>query len=146
MENLQKYLLLFFRVYLGAFNLASGINFFFGVWPQPIPADALGAAYMDVTLKLGLFQFAKVLEMVGGFLLVTDLFVPLALVLLFPVTVTIFIMNVFFSPLVHVVISGARIFAFHCVLFAAYFGHYRALFRPSVVPWPLWRAGGTSHG
>jgi putative oxidoreductase len=146
MENLTNYLLLFCRVYLGAFNLASGINYFFHVWAQPIPADALGAAYMDVTLKLGLFQFAKVLEMVGGFLLVTDLFVPLALVLLFPVTVTIFIMNVFFSPMIHVVLSGARNFFFHGVLFAAYFGHYRALFRPSVTPAPVWRAGGASHG
>lgn len=146
MGILQKYLLLFCRVYLGAFNLASGINFFFHVWPQPIPADALGAAYMDVTLKLGLFQFAKVLEMVGGFLLLTDLFVPLGLAVLFPVTVTIFIMNVFFSPMIHVVISGARNFVFHCVLFAAYFGHYRALFRPSVAPWPLWGTGGARHG
>jgi putative oxidoreductase len=146
MRNLTKYVLLFCRVYLGAFNLASGINFFFRVWPQPIPADALGAAYMDVTLKLGLFQFAKVLEMVGGFLLLTDLFVPFALVLLFPVTVTIFIMNVFFSPMIHVVISGARNFVFHCVLFAAYFGHYRALFRASVTPWPIWGMRGARHG
>jgi len=148
MQYVEKYLLLFARVYLGAFNLASGINFFFHVWPQPIPADPLGAAYMDVTLKLGLFQFAKVLELVGGFCLVADAWVPFGLVLLFPVTVTIFIMNVFFSPMVHVVISGARNFAFHCLLFGGYFGYYRGMLSAAAAPRPLWRTltKGGRHG
>lgn len=139
LDRLGRYALLFMRSYLGAFNLASGISFFFGVWPQPIPADPLGSAYMAVTLKLHLFQFAKVLEMVGGFCLLSDLCVPLGLVLLFPVTVTIFDMDTFYSPLIHVQISGARNFAFHVLLFAAYFGYYRGMLQVSAAPRPLWR-------
>src|SRR5690349_3620626 len=125
MQRVAKYLCLFMQAYLGSFYLASGLNFFFLVWAQPIPADPLGAAYMNATLNLDLFQVAKVLEATGGFLLLTDLFVPLALVLLMPVAVTIFVMNTFFSPLVHVAVSGARNFAFHCLLLLAYSGYYR---------------------
>jgi len=145
MERVGRYGLLFVRSYLGAFNLASGINFFLHVWGQPIPADALNTAYMNVTLQLHLFQLAKVLEIAGGFCLLADVCVPLGLVLLAPVSVTIFVMNVFFSPLIHVAISGARNFAFHLLLFAAYFGHYRAMLRVSAEPRPLWRPE-THHG
>ncbi len=148
MRRVESYVLLFIRVYLGAFNVASGLNFFFGVWPQPIPADALGAAYMHVTLQLGLFQIAKVLETVGGLCLLTNLYVPFGLVLLFPVTITIFVMNAFFSPMIHVVISGIRNFVFHCALLAGYFGYYRAMLVASAAPDPLWRAarGGSPGG
>ncbi len=139
LDRLGRYGLLFIRSYLGAFNLASGLNFFLLVWPQPIPADPLGAAYMTVTLKLHLFQFAKVLEMVGGLCLLADLYVPFGLVLLFPVSVTVFVMDTFYSPLVHVQISGARNFAFHVLLLAAYFGYYRAMLQASAKPRPLWR-------
>jgi len=138
MGKVQVYIFTFLRVYLGAFNLAGGINYFFGVWPQPIPADPTGAAYMQVTLHLGLFQVAKALEITGGLCLLLNLFVPLALILLVPVTVTIFIMNAFFSPLAHVVASVSRNFAFQVVLMAGYWGYYRQL----LVPWtslePLW--------
>ena len=141
MQRFMRYLCLFMRVYLGAFYLASGLNFFFLVWPQPIPADPLGAAYMRATLDLDLFQLAKVLEALGGFLLLTDLFVPLALVLLMPVAVTIFVMNTFYSPLLHVAVSGARNFAFHCVLLLAYFGYYRQMLAPGARLRPLWIRG-----
>jgi putative oxidoreductase len=143
--QLARYGLLFVRSYLGAFNLASGLNFFLLVWPQPIPIDPLGAAYMTVTLKLHLFQLAKVLEIVGGACLLAGIWVPLGLVLLFPVSVTVFVMDTFFSPLVHVEISGARNFAFHVLLFAAYFGHYRGMLRLAAQPRPLWRSE-TWHG
>jgi putative oxidoreductase len=135
----EKYFFLVLRVYLGAFNFASGINYFVRVWPQPIPADPVGSAYMSVTLHLGMFQLAKVVETVGGLCLIADLFVPFALVLLFPVTVNVFIMNVFFSPLAHVIVSGARNFAFHVLLLAAYARYYLPFMVPTAGLRPLWR-------
>ena len=139
MDRLEKYVVIFIRVYLGAFNLASGLNFFILVWPQPVPADPSGAAYMHVTLHMGLFQLAKVLELVGGLCLTFDVFVPFALVLLFPVSVTVLIMDLFFSPLIHVQISGARNFVFHALLLAAYARFYYPLFRMRAPLQPLWR-------
>jgi putative oxidoreductase len=144
MERAEKYFFIFVRVYLGAFNFASGVNYFVGVWPQPIPGDPVGKAYMDVTLHLGMFQLAKVVETVGGLCLIADFLVPFALVLLFPVTVNVFIMNVFFSPLAHVVVSGARNFVFHVLLLAAYGRYYLPLLQARAVLGPIWR--GSSRG
>ncbi len=157
MRQFEKYALVFVRVYLGGFNLASGLNYFVHFWPQPVPGDVLGKAYMDVTLQLGLFQLAKVLEVVGGFCLAFNIYTPLALVVLFPVTATVLVMNVFFSPFAHVQASGGRNFLFHAVLFAAYAGYFLPLLRPKAPTWPIWRlgsretragapTGGLSHG
>jgi putative oxidoreductase len=140
MQRVEKYFFLLLRVYLGTFNFASGVNYFVRVWPQPIPADPLNATYMSVTLHMGMFQLAKVIETIGGLCLIADLWVPFALVLLFPITVTVFILDSFFSPLAHVVVSGARNFTFHVLLFAAYARYYLSLLTPSARLAPLWRS------
>ena len=49
MRQFEKYALVFMRTYLGGFNLISGLNFFLHFWPQPVPGDPLGKAYMDAT-------------------------------------------------------------------------------------------------
>jgi putative oxidoreductase len=139
MRQAERYALTFVRVYLGAFNLISGLNFFLLIWPQPIPADPTGLAYMQSTMHLGLFQMAKVLETVGGFCLLFDICVPFALVLLFPVSATVLVMNVFFATLAHVRASGARNFIFHLLLFAAYARYYFPLLKPRAEMRPIWR-------
>jgi putative oxidoreductase len=142
MKAFERYALVFVRVYLGGFNLISGLNYFFEFWPQPVPHDPTGAAYMSVTLHLGLFQMAKVLEVLGGTSLLFGISVPFGLVLLFPVTMTVFVMNVFFSDLIHVRISGARNFCFHLILLAAYARYYLPLLALRAPVRPIWRPGG----
>jgi hypothetical protein len=139
MRWVERYGLAFVQAYLGAFNLISGLNYFLLIWPQPTPADPTGAAYMQVTLHMGLFQAAKVLEVVGGFCLLFNLAAPFALILLFPVSATILLMNVFFADLMHVRISGARNFAFHILLLAAYGRYYLPLLKLKAERRPIWR-------
>jgi hypothetical protein len=141
-RQFEKYALVFMRTYLGGFNLISGLNFFLHFWPQPIPGDALGKAYMDATLQLGLFQFAKLLEVVGGFCLLFNVCVPFGLVVLFPVTFTVLVMNVFFSPFAHIQVSGGRNFAFHAILLAAYAGYFLPLLKLKAPIRPIWRGLG----
>jgi putative oxidoreductase len=140
MKSFERYAVVFLRVYLGAFNLISGLNYFLRIWPQPVPHDPTGAAYMDVTLHLGLFQLAKVLEVVGGASLTFGICVPFGLILLFPISVTVLIMNAFFSDLIHVRISGARNFTFHVLLLGAYARYYFPLLTPRAPLRPLWRS------
>lgn len=142
MRQFEKYALVFIRTYLGGFNLVSGLNYFVHFWPNPVPGDPLGKAYMDVTLQLGLFQTAKALEVVGGVCLLFNLCVPMGLILLFPVTATILVMNVFFSPFAHIQVSGGRNFVFHIILFGAYAGHYLPLLKPKATLRPIWRLRG----
>lgn len=142
MRWMERYGLAFVQAYLGAFNLISGLNYFLRIWPQPIPADPTGATYMQVTLHMGMFQAAKVLEVLGGASLLLNICTPFGLVLLFPVTATVFLMNVFFSPLAHVRVSGARNFTFHILLFAAYARYYLPLLTPIAPKRPIWRRDG----
>lgn len=136
---LERYGLLFMRVYLGGFNFISGLNYYAHLTHQPIPADAAGRAFMESTMALGLFQLAKAVELTAGFLLLTNINVPFALVLLFPVTTNVFVMNVFSSPLLHVKASGARNFLFHLLLIAGYGRYYLPLIRPFAPARPIWR-------
>jgi len=136
---IERYGLLFMRVYLGGFNFVSGLNYYAHLMPQPVPVDPVGRAFMDSTLALGLFQLAKVVELVGGAMLLCNLSVPFALVLLFPVTTNVLVMNVFSSPLLHVKASGARNFAFHLLLIAGYARYYLPLLKPVAPALPIWR-------
>ena len=83
---IEKYGVEFCRYYLGGFNLVSGLNYFFLFWPQPVVHDVSGNEFVIAAMKLKLFTFAKILEIIGGLTLVTNRFVPLGLVLLMPVT------------------------------------------------------------
>ncbi len=64
---------------------------------------------------------------------------PFGLVLLFPITATIMIMNFFFSDLAHVRISGMRNFVMHLILFAGYAGYYLPMLNLRAGPRPIWR-------
>lgn len=139
MRRVERYFFLLLQVYLGAFNFASGLNYFTRAWLQPVPADPVGFAYMHVTLQLGMFQFAKVIETLAGFCLMADIFVPVALIVLFPITINVFVMDTFLATLPHVRVSGARNFAFHVLLLAAYGRYYLGMLKPAVTIDPLWR-------
>jgi putative oxidoreductase len=141
MRYFEKYAVLFVRVYLGTFNLVSGSNYFLRFLPQPVPDDTANATFMHVTMDMGLFQIAKCAEILAGLCLLSNQFVPLALVILFPVSLNILVMNTFNSPHAHVQVSGARNFAFHVLLLAAYARCYVPLLKRKSTIQPLWRGG-----
>jgi hypothetical protein len=142
MRAIERYLVLFARTYLGAFNFAAGLNYFVLVWPQPVVGEPVAAAYVESTMQLGLFQIAKVLETVGGFCLLTNFLAPLGLVLLFPVTATIFVVNTLYSDLAHVQMIGARNMLLHLFLFAAYAQYFYPLLKLRAAVSPVWRDPG----
>jgi putative oxidoreductase len=133
------HLVTFCRFYLGGFNLISGLNYFFLFWPQPKIDESVGMIYMSASLELGLFQFAKVFEIIGGLLLVTNRFVPLALIILMPVTLNIFLINAWWSPLYHVRLSVSRNMLMHFILLAAYANYYYPMLKFRSAPDPAWR-------
>ncbi len=136
----ERYILVFIRFYLGGFNLVSGLNYFILFWPQPKVTDSsAGAMYVQAATDVHLFTLAKVLEATSGFLLLTNIAVPFALILLLPVTVTIFVLNAFYSPLPHIEASGTRNMLFHAALMISYAGSYLPLLKLRAVPAPFWR-------
>ena len=136
---LEKYAVTFIRFYLGGFNLVSGLNWFFLFWPQPKVTDMTGNEFVVAAMDLNLFTYAKIFEVIGGACLVFNRFVPLGLVLLMPVTMQIFLVNVPWSPLPHVQLSVTRNLVMHLVLFAAYANYFYPLLKWKPTPQPIWR-------
>ncbi|MDB5682847.1 MAG: DoxX family protein [Sphingomonas bacterium] len=136
---IEKYGVIFIRFYLGGFNLVSGLNYFLLFWPQPRIAESTGNDYVLLSMELGLFQFAKVCEIIGGATLVFNRFVPLGLIILMPVTLNIFLINAFYSPHAHIVVSTTRNFVMHGILLVAYANYFYPMLKFRSAPQPAWR-------
>ena len=81
------------RIFLGLVFFASGVAGFFVKPPPEIPEFAVAL------MKTGyMFHFIKIVESVGGLLLLLNRFVPLALAVLAPLVINIFAFHLFLDP------------------------------------------------
>jgi uncharacterized membrane protein YphA (DoxX/SURF4 family) len=86
------------RLLLGAVFFTFGLNGFLGFLPQP-PVSPEGGAFLGALAATGyMFPLIKTTEIVAGALLLSNRFVPLALVLLAPVVVNILAFHALLSP------------------------------------------------
>lgn len=101
------------RVLLGLIFLVFGLNFFFQFLPTPPQTgDAAESFTTGLFLSGYFFPFLKAIEIVLGIALLTGVFVPLALVILMPITINIFLFHVFLTdnPLMSVVILALNVY------------------------------------
>lgn len=80
------------RLLLGLVFLVFGLNGFLNFLPLPAPTGQAGQ-FIDVLAASHFMVFVFTLEILGGLLLLVNRFVPLALVLLGPVIVSIFLFH-----------------------------------------------------
>ena len=86
------------RVVLGLMLVLVGLNKFFHFMPMPPPAAPL-TDFLGAMAATGYFlPFVGGVEFVVGILLITDRFVPLALVVLAPISVNIVLMHAVLDP------------------------------------------------
>src|SRR5438046_2152993 len=86
------------RFILGAAFFVFGLNGFLHFLPNP-PAPPAAAGFAGALAATGyMFPLLKGTEVLAGFLLVSGLFVPLALALLAPVLVNILAFHAFLAP------------------------------------------------
>ena len=86
------------RLFLGLVFTVFGLNFFLHFLKMP-PPPAKALAAMGGLFATGyLMQLTHIVELVGGILLLSGLFVPLALALLAPVIVNILAFHLFLAP------------------------------------------------
>lgn len=87
-----------FRFLLGGIYFIFGLNFFLNFLPMPPPSPNAGA-FLGALMQSGyLLQVVKTLEVSVGLLLLTNLFVPLALVLIAPISLNILFIHTFIDP------------------------------------------------
>lgn len=86
------------RIVFGLMWIVFGLNFFFHFLPIPPPAEK-AAAFLGAMFQTGyFFQVVKVTEIIVGLLLVSGYFVPLALVVIAPITLNIFLVHAMLDP------------------------------------------------
>ena len=98
MNTLTKHLPTAARLFLGLTFTVFWLNFFLHFLPMP-PAPPRAAAFGGALFASGyLFPLLKVTEVVAGVLLLSNLFVPLALAVLAPIVVNIVGFHLFLAP------------------------------------------------
>ena len=93
----MKIAVLIARILLGLMFLVFGLNGFLNFLHMPMPPGPAGQ-YMGVLFMSHYLHVVFVLEIVGGALLLSGQFIPLALVLLGPVFFNILLFHAFLFP------------------------------------------------
>ena len=115
------------RILMGIAFVVFGLNGFLHFLPEP-PLPERAAAFIGALAQSGyLMQVVKGVEVTAGLLLVTGIAVPLALVLLAPILVNIFLFHLMLAPegLGPAIVLGAC----ELVLARAHWGRFRGLFQ-----------------
>lgn len=113
------------RLLLGLVVILFGLNGFFQFMPQPsLPEPATD--FLGAILATGyLLAIVKILEIGIGVLLLANRYVPLALVLLAPISVNIISFHLFLDPAG--IGAAALVTALNLYLLFAYRRHYKSL-------------------
>lgn len=122
----MKNLVIVARVALGLIYFVFGLNGFFNFLPAPPMAGAAGAFAGAMAATGYMFPLIKGTEVLGGLLLLLGRPVGLALVMLAPVTLNIFLFHFFLTPgefAIQAVMAGIHIF-----LGVANFSKFKSLF------------------
>lgn len=115
------------RTVLGLIYFVFGLNFFLHFLPTPPSAGGVAEAFTGGLFQSGyFFPMLKGIEVVLGALLLIGLFVPLALVVLMPISINILLFHAFLTP--GNTIMGILIVLLHLYLAWAYRDYYRPLF------------------
>ena len=100
---------------LGLIYFVFGLNFFLQFIPMPKPPAQPLIDLVTALVNTGYFmQVVKVTEIVAGALLLLNLFSPLMLVILAPITLNIFLIHAFLDP--SGVAMGAVMVIIHVIL------------------------------
>lgn len=113
------------RLLLGAWMIVNGLNHFLPIFPQPMGSFPLSSQLIIALIETGLFGIVKIVELVGGVMLIANRFVPLALAILMPMSVVVFYND---AVLQHrwdrVFYMGVDCFYMNVILMLAYIRHY----------------------
>ncbi len=85
------------RILFGTAFLIFGLNGFFNFMPTPPMSAAAGELMMALGKTGFFFPFVKSVEVVAGFFILANLFLPLGLVLIFPLMVGITLIHFFLN-------------------------------------------------
>lgn len=114
------------RILFGVLLLFGSIPYFLNLYPQPELLGKFKLFNEGINAALYLMPLVKAIELICGITFIINRFMPLATVLIFPISVNILFVNIFLVPeglLVGIFILLANLF-----LAYRYKEHYKTLF------------------
>lgn len=115
------------RVLLGLMLLFASVTYFFALFtPPPMPDGALKTFNEGLAASGYMMDLVKGLELICGLAFVAGFFVPLANLVILPVTVNIFCVHAFMAP--EQLPMAAAVLLANLFLIYAYRSHYTAVF------------------
>lgn len=95
----MKIAVIIIRVLLGAMYLFASVSYFLKLMPESPQMSADQTTFMAGVMVTGyLMTLIKITELVGGILLIFGRTAPLAAIILFPVTLNIFLYHAYLGP------------------------------------------------
>jgi hypothetical protein len=128
------------RLLFGADLLINGVNWWFKlIGPYPSLSDYLHHAppadFVGAMIQTGvLFHIVKATELLTGLALLTNRFVPLMLVVVFPITVPVFVVDVLLVHHLRGFVMGAGAMLMNTFLLLSYLSCYRGILRARAIP------------
>jgi putative oxidoreductase len=116
------------RYALGAIFFIFGLNGFLHFLPAPPLPESAGAFLGGLASTGYFFPFLKGTEVIASLLLLTGFAAPLALVILAPITIQIFLFHFFLTPGLQNVALPLVMIALHLTSALAYWHLYQPLF------------------
>jgi putative oxidoreductase len=120
----MKIAIIIIRVLIGLLLLMGSVVFFLKLFPQPDLKGNMKIFNDGVTASVYLMPLVKAIELLCGISFLTGRFVPLASVIIFPITINVLLVHAFLAP------EGlpVALFLFLGNLFIAY--NYRKNYEP----------------
>ncbi|HRJ30671.1 MAG TPA: hypothetical protein PLV21_01225 [Cyclobacteriaceae bacterium] len=113
------------RLVLGLIYTAFSLAFFFNLLPQQEPQGDAGQFLMGLVVAGYIMPVVKALELLTGLAFLSGRFVPMAAVVIFPITLNIFLFHVVLAP-DNLIIPGLMLAA-NLFLFYAHRERYNGL-------------------
>lgn len=124
------------RILFGAIFVLSSVSFFYGMITgneMDMGTDQPGGEFLSALIATGyLFLVLKLTELVSGLMLLAGRFVPLALTLLAPIVVNIFMFHLILAP--EMVIVGIAVLVLEIFLAWAYRGSFAGVLDMNAKP------------
>jgi uncharacterized membrane protein YphA (DoxX/SURF4 family) len=123
----MKYLTLVGRVALGVWFIIGGLNYWLLFLPQPIGATEVARQFTMALIDSHLFAVVKAIEVLAGACILLDLYTPLMLVALLPISVVIFFWDVMLDRETVELTFGPLVLLVNGLLMLAYYDYYRPM-------------------
>jgi hypothetical protein len=128
-RGFMKALIAAVRIGLGIYLIANGLNFYFQFFEFPPVKNEVANLLMAGFVSSGMFEFVKITEVLCGLALILNIYVPLMLVITYPIVVIIGFIDVFILKWeLGGIVNGGIFFSVFTAMLLLHLPYYQSMF------------------